>query len=80
MKHLKNFNKINESAPIDDVQFKFEKTPEYKDAYKKMQNIVSELEEQFYQWCENNGHPGAEGDNDYDMTFDNILRELISRY
>jgi hypothetical protein len=77
MKHLKKFN---ESAPVYSAQSGFERSDEYAEAYKKMQDLISELEPKFYEWCEENGHEGAEGSTDYDMTFNNILMELISRY
>jgi len=80
MKHVKNFNVINESAPIEDVEMGFQDSPEFDEAKTKVGEIVADLEEQFYAWCSRNGHPDAEGDTDYDMSFDNILNNLISRY
>jgi len=80
MKHLKKFKLIKESGPIAEVEYKFEKTKEYSAAFKETQKIIDELEVKFYEWCENNGHEGAEGDTDYEMTFNNICIELVSKY
>lgn len=80
MKHIKKFGQINESAPVDVAENGFTKTEEYKNALREVSTIAGKLEGKFYEWCEENGHEGAEGSTDYDMTFGNILNSLIERY
>ena len=74
-----NPGKVNESAPIYEVESEFEKTSTFKEASSKVGQITGQLESDFYVWCEENGHEGAEGSSDYDMTFGNILNTLIQR-
>ena len=80
MKHVKNFNIINESAPIEDVEFSFMETEQFLKAQEAVTEIANQLETQFYDWCKENGHEDAEGDTDYSMSFDNILNSLIERW
>jgi hypothetical protein len=76
----KGIKKVNESAPIAKVENEFIKTPEFISKRKELSRLVEDLETEFYDWCEENGHEGAEGNTDYDMTFNNIVNEAISRY
>lgn len=76
--NFKEFKKINESSPIESVISDFKKTEEYKLAKKAVDRIVSQLENDFYEWCENNGHAGADGETDYDLSFGVIRQELVS--
>jgi hypothetical protein len=80
MKHIKKFEKLNESSSVDSAEYGFQKTEEYKKASKEISTIVDKLEIEFYKWCEDNGHEDAEGDTDYDITFGNISNSLIERY
>jgi hypothetical protein len=80
IKKFSDFDKINESAPIAELESAFQHTSAYADARAKVKAITDELEFKFHDFCEQNGHPGAEGDNDCEMTFNNILMELVSRY
>ena len=74
---VKKFDELNESAPIVEVEFAFEASDVYKNAAYKIRPILDAFEMEFYKWCEENGHEGAEGDTDYDMSFRNIIMDLV---
>lgn len=72
--------KVNESAPIPELEYKFMNSSAYKTYDSKINALLSELEEEFFEFCKSEGHEDPEGDTDIDMTFGNIKSELISRY
>ncbi len=80
IKKFNDFDEINESAPIDKLENDFKQTAEFKAIKGKADIIVAELTKKFYKHCEKSGHENPEGDSDIEMTLDNLLSDLVSRY
>lgn len=76
----KKATKVNESAPIPELEYKFMNSSVYSDYSNRINVIFDELENKFYEFCKSEGFDDPEGDTDIDMTFGNIKSEIISRY
>lgn len=77
---IKKFNEmfINESGPIAELENGFMNTNEFATLRSQVKVITNELEQKFYEYCEQHGY--SEGDTDVEMSLDNVLNELIARY
>ncbi len=69
---------LNESAPIDALEYSFRKTSDYKKALKAWSKIEDNLYDKFLKHAEQNGYDG--GGTDEEMTWGLIKAKMISEW
>ena len=69
---------LKESAPIDDLEYSFRKTSDYKKALRTWKKIEDNLYDKFIKHVKQTGY--EEGGSDEDMTWGVIKANIISEY
>ena len=69
---------LKESAPIDDLEYSFRKTPDYKKALRTWKKIEDNLYDKFIKHVKQAGY--EEGGTDEDMTWGVIKSKMVSEW